>query len=188
MVGHEKVAPRFARYRDTSGYNRVINLRQFGGAATDLAKATEGPFLPESVLEPDTTYRDQLTVEIGNHGCRFVRANPWPTDRWHRPHPHLLITVAETLEKLVADVVDAMNSGAAVGEFVISGEVPETTFVLDLEGSSSAWPAMIASLVNAQKLAVSKATSRRASISIGGRNQRISGKRQPTRLGSLGQP
>ena len=184
VVGHEKVGPRFARYRHTSGYNRVINLRQFGGAATDLAKATDRPFLPPSVLDPDTTYRDQLTVEIGdtsfefNHclgetddhtwtwipkhkmisaGDQFIWmfpncGNPQKVQRYPlewaeslramaAKEPELfvpahglpiagadrirtcLITVAETLEQLVTDVVDAMNSGAVLDEIVHSVHV-----------------------------------------------------------------
>ena len=184
VVGHEKVAPRFARYRSTSGYNRVINLRQFGGAATDMAKATERPFLPPSVLEPDTTYRDQLTLDIGdttfefNHclgetddhtwtwipkhkmisaGDQFIWmfpncGNPQKVQRYPLewaaslrdmaakeselfiPAHGLpiagadrirtcLITVAETLEKLVTDVVDAMNTGAVLDEIVHSVRV-----------------------------------------------------------------
>lgn len=184
VVGHEKVAPRFARYRDTSGYNRVINLRQFGGAATDLAKATSRPFLPTSVLEPDITYRDQLVVDIGdtsfefNHclgetddhtwtwipkhkmisaGDQFIWmfpncGNPQKVQRYPLEWAEslramaakeaelfvpahglpiagadrirtCLITVAETLEKLVTEVVDAMNSGAVLDEIVHSVHV-----------------------------------------------------------------
>ena len=185
VIGHENVAPRFARYKTTSGYNRVINLRQFGGAATDLAKATERPFLPESVLDPDTTYREQLEVEIGdttfefNHclgetddhtwtwipkhkmiaaGDQFIWmfpncGNPQKVQRYPlewaaslrdmaAKEPELfvpahglpiagrdrintcLITVAETLEKLVSQVVDAMNTGAVLDEIVHSVKVP----------------------------------------------------------------
>lgn len=186
VAGHEQIAPRFARYRDTSGYNRVINLRQFGGAATDMAKATERPFLPSSVLEPDLTYRDQLTVPVGNVTLEFNHClgetddHTWtwiPEHRmisagdqfiWMFPNcgnpqkvqryplewaaslramaakeselfvpAHglpisgvdrirtCLITVAETLEKLVADVVDAMNSGAVLDDIVHSVRVPD---------------------------------------------------------------
>ncbi len=184
-------APRFARYRTTSGYNRVINLRQFGGAATDLAKATDRPFLPESVLEPDTTYRDQLVVEIGdttfefNHclgetddhtwtwipqhkmiaaGDQFIWmfpncGNPQKVQRYPlewaaslrdmaAKEPELfvpahglpiagvdrirtcLITVAETLEKLVTDVVDAMNTGAVLDDIVHSVKVSDEVLAI----------------------------------------------------------
>ena len=188
VIGHAAIPPRFARYRDTSGYNRVINLRQFGGAATDMAKATERPFLPRSVLDPDTTYEGQMTFEVGdttfelNHclgetddhtwtwipkhkmitaGDQFIWmfpncGNPQKVQRypleWAQSLRDMaakqaelfvpthglpiagvdrintcLITVAETLEKLVADVVDAMNSGAVLDDIVHSVHVPAET-------------------------------------------------------------
>ncbi len=186
VISHEALPPRFARYRDTSGYNRVINLRQFGGAATDMAKATERPFLPESVLDPDVTYDDQMTITVGdtdfelNHclgetddhtwtwvpdhklitaGDQFIWmfpnfGNPQKVQRYplewaqslramaakdvelfvpshglaiagHERITTCLITVAETLEKLVADVVDAMNSGAVLDDILHSVKVSD---------------------------------------------------------------
>jgi len=188
VAGHENIAPRFARYRTTSGYNRVINLRQFGGAATDLAKTTERPFLPSSVLEPDLTYQDQLSVEIGdtefefNHclgetddhtwtwipkhkmitaGDQFIWmfpncGNPQKVQRYPlewamslremaAKEPELfvpahglpiagadrirtcLLTVAQTLETLTTQVIDAMNSGAVLDEIVHTVHVPDET-------------------------------------------------------------
>jgi len=186
VAGHEKITRRFARYRATSGYNRVINLRQFGGAATDMAKATERPFLPTDVLEPDLTYEDQLSVKVGDvtlefHHClgetddhtwtwipehRMISAgdqfiwmfpncgNPQKVQRypleWAQslramaakdaelfvPAHGLpiagvdrirscLTTVADVLDQLVADVVDAMNSGAVLDDIVHSVKVPD---------------------------------------------------------------
>ena len=186
VVGHSQVLARFARYRYTSGYNRVINLRQFGGAATDLAQANERPFLAESVLEPDVTYRHDLTLEVGgvtfelNHcqgetddhtwtwipqhqmiaaGDQFIWMFPncgnpqkaqrypleWATSlrQMAAKDPELfvpahglpiagaqriktcLLTVAETLEQLVTDVVDAMNTGAKLDDIVHSVSVPD---------------------------------------------------------------
>ncbi len=191
VVGHARIAPRFARYRDTSGYNRVINLRQFGGAATDMAQATERPFLPDSVLEPDTTYGDQLVLEIGettfelNHclgetddhtwtwipqhemiaaGDQFIWnfpncGNPQKVQRYPlewaaslrdmaAKNPALfvpahglpiagvdrirtcLFTVAETLEKLVTEVVDAMNTGAVLDEILHSVRVDDDVLAI----------------------------------------------------------
>jgi len=188
VIGHEALPPRFARYRETSGYNRVINLRQFGGAATDMAQATERPFLSDSVLEPELTYDDQLEITVGditfelNHCLGETDDHTWtwiPEHRmitagdqviWMFPNcgnpqkvqryplewaqslramatkePELfvpshglpiagvdrirtcLMTVAETLERLVADVVDAMNSGAVLDEIVHSVRVPDET-------------------------------------------------------------
>ncbi len=188
VIAHEALPPRFARYRDTSGYNRVINLRQFGGAATDAAGATERPFLPPSVLDPDLTYDDELTLTVGDvtfemHHClgetddhtwtwipehKMITAgdqfiwmfpncgNPQKVQRypleWAQslramaakeaelfvPSHGLaiggvdrirtcLLTVAETLENLVAEVVDAMNAGAILDDIVHSVQVPAET-------------------------------------------------------------
>ncbi|MEE8421743.1 MAG: alkyl sulfatase dimerization domain-containing protein [Dehalococcoidia bacterium] len=58
IVAHELVPPRFARYRETRGYNGIINLRQFrGGAGT--------PGWPADYPHPTVTYRDQLTITAG---------------------------------------------------------------------------------------------------------------------------
>jgi len=191
VIGHEAIGPRFARYRTTSGYNRVINLRQFGGAATDMAKATERPFLPDSVLEPDTTYDDQLSLTVGDttfefHHClgetddhtwtwipehRMITAgdqfiwmfpncgNPQKVQRypleWAQSlramvakEPELfvpshglpiagaerirtcLLTVAETLEQLVTDVVEAMNTGAVLDEIIHTVKVADDRLAL----------------------------------------------------------
>lgn len=188
VIGHAALPHRFARYRTTSGYNRVINLRQFGGAATDLAKATDRPFLPESIVEPDVTYEDQLVLMVGdttfemNHclgetddhtwtwipehrmitaGDQFIWnfpncGNPQKVQRYplewaqslrdmaakdvelfvpshglpiagHDRVRNCLLTVAETLETLVHQVVDAMNAGAVLDEIVHSIRVPAET-------------------------------------------------------------
>ncbi|MEM7273878.1 MAG: alkyl sulfatase dimerization domain-containing protein [Actinomycetota bacterium] len=188
VIGHELVAARFERYRWTSGYNRLINLRQFGGAAKAAATtggATKRPFLPERTLEPDVIYRDRLVESVGddrfefNHclgetddhtwtwipGRRMICAgdqfiwnfpncgNPQKVQRypleWARSlrnmaatdvelfvpahglpiegHDRIvtcLTTVADTLERLVADVVDAMNAGATLDEIVQAVTVP----------------------------------------------------------------
>lgn len=66
IVGHDNVARRFERYRYTNGYNKVINERQFGQfrrRGYDLAG--ESQFLPVDTPNPDTTYSDQLTLDIG---------------------------------------------------------------------------------------------------------------------------
>ena len=66
MIGHEHVERRFDRYDYTAGYNRVINMRQFGGAAIAASTAREAPFLPAGTLRPDLTYEDRLTERIGD--------------------------------------------------------------------------------------------------------------------------
>ena len=68
VVAHEGVLPRFDRYRKTNGWNSIINRRQFGGirpiANFGLGKSLP-KFLPDEVVEPDQTYRDQLAMTVG---------------------------------------------------------------------------------------------------------------------------
>jgi alkyl sulfatase BDS1-like metallo-beta-lactamase superfamily hydrolase len=67
VIGHEAVPARFRRYRDTSGYNTSINLRQFGGLprSRSASAAMERPFLPEDVLWPTHTYADRFSINAG---------------------------------------------------------------------------------------------------------------------------
>lgn len=190
VVGHERIADRFARYEATSGYNVVINRRQFGAAPKALTEQADAAprFLPEGTLWPDVVYTDTHTETIGDlrfafHHClgetddhtwtwipehkmicagdQFIWnfpncGNPQKVQRYPKEWaeslramveagPELfvpahglpiagaqrirqcLITVAETLEQLIADVVDAMNAGATLDEIVHSVSVsPET--------------------------------------------------------------
>lgn len=71
VLGHERIAPRFDRYTETNGYNQVINLRQFGGAARAVGAAAERPFIPNRTLRPDTTYDGQLSERIGDIEFEF---------------------------------------------------------------------------------------------------------------------
>ncbi|MEZ5379302.1 MAG: alkyl sulfatase dimerization domain-containing protein [Acidimicrobiales bacterium] len=193
VIGHDNVNPRFDRYEDTAGYNKVINQRQFGGApkVTSQAGPNAARFLPRGTLRPDTTYGEQLTDTIGGvdftfHHClgetddhtwtwipqhRMIAAgdqfiwnfpncgNPQKVQRypleWAQSlramaamDPELFVpahglpiagrdrivscldTVAQTLETLVAEVVDAMNSGAVLDEIVDSVSVPAATLEL----------------------------------------------------------
>lgn len=57
VVAHENVVARFDRYIATSGYNEVINRRQF--ALRELNWPTKFRY-------PDLTYRDELSLEIGD--------------------------------------------------------------------------------------------------------------------------
>ncbi len=62
VVAHEAVLNRFDRYQKTTGYNGVINIRQFrGGAGT--------PSWPTDHVRPDVTYRHDLELTLG--GERF---------------------------------------------------------------------------------------------------------------------
>jgi len=56
VVAHERVVDRFDRYRLTTGYNGVINQRQFRLAA---------PLFPSEFRYPDETYHDRLDVSVG---------------------------------------------------------------------------------------------------------------------------
>ena len=191
VVGHHGVGIRFDRYEQTSGYNQLINMRQFGGAATVAGAAAARPFLPPGTLTPDTTYVDTLSERVGdidfeyNHckgetddhtwtwvpqhkmicaGDQFIWnfpncGNPQKVQRypveWAEslramaamdaelfvPAHGLPIagrdrikicldTVATTLETLVADVLEAMNSGASLDDIVHSVSVPDETLAL----------------------------------------------------------
>jgi len=93
VVSHEAVLPRFERYNDMSDFNNLINRRQFGGIRADqglgvgggageLAPPTGGAaggaaggvaggaaiarFLPEDALAPDQTFRESLSMTVGD--------------------------------------------------------------------------------------------------------------------------
>jgi alkyl sulfatase BDS1-like metallo-beta-lactamase superfamily hydrolase len=76
VVGHENLPGRFARYRLTSGYNKVINERQFGGGRVGGGVAGNGdrPFGPSSWVRPDTTFRDRLRTRIGDLEVEYRHA------------------------------------------------------------------------------------------------------------------
>ena len=67
VVAHEAVADRFDRYRRTNGWNLAINQRQFGWLAPsgNLGIGGAATFLPGDVAEPDTTYREALSLDVG---------------------------------------------------------------------------------------------------------------------------
>ncbi len=191
VVGHERVSARFDRYEYTAGYNRVINMRQFGGAAVAASTARDTPFLPVGTLRPDVTYDEHLSERIGDIDFEFRHClgetddHTWtwlPQQRiisagdqfiWNFPNcgnpqkvqryplewaeslramaamdaelfvpAHglpiagtarirtCLEKVASTLEVLVAEVVDAMNSGAVLDDILHSVAVPPETLEL----------------------------------------------------------
>jgi alkyl sulfatase BDS1-like metallo-beta-lactamase superfamily hydrolase len=71
IIGHENVSPRFRRYEMTNGYNFTINARQFAPATElrmggEAPKAGPGRFGPDPWVEPDTTFRDQLDIKVGD--------------------------------------------------------------------------------------------------------------------------
>ena len=65
FVGHVAVLDRFARYRATDGWNLAVNSRQFGWPMAP-------PFLGPDVAEPDLTYRDRQTLEVGGVEFQLV--------------------------------------------------------------------------------------------------------------------
>lgn len=67
VIGHENVAPRFARYHLTDGYNRAINQRQFGGGGgrTRVQMGSPDHFGPAEWIEPDTAFSDRMGFASG---------------------------------------------------------------------------------------------------------------------------
>jgi len=57
VIGHRALPDRFRRYELTTGYNGIINQRQFQLAA---------PFFPARYRYPDTTYDEQLDLSVGD--------------------------------------------------------------------------------------------------------------------------
>jgi alkyl sulfatase BDS1-like metallo-beta-lactamase superfamily hydrolase len=76
FVGHENVPPRLARYELTNDWNVLINRRQFGWLPADrgMGLGGRGRFLPEDVVAPDVTFRDELTVEAAGAVIRLIHA------------------------------------------------------------------------------------------------------------------
>lgn len=58
VYGHADLPDHFRRYRRTAGWNTAINVRQFGLPVDGFAWPVEYRF-------PDVTYRDALTVRVG---------------------------------------------------------------------------------------------------------------------------
>jgi alkyl sulfatase BDS1-like metallo-beta-lactamase superfamily hydrolase len=75
VIGHENVPQRFDRYTFTSGYNTVINQRQFGQFSRRGYEIADGEnFLPKGAARPDVTYRDQMDLSIGGLDIRLKHA------------------------------------------------------------------------------------------------------------------
>ncbi len=56
VIGHERVAARFERYRSTAGYNATINARQFG---------VNRSFWPREFRDPDVAMDKSYTLSVG---------------------------------------------------------------------------------------------------------------------------
>ena len=75
VIGHENVVRRFDRYTYTSGYNHVINQRQFGQFSSRGYVIDQGnSFLPVGAARPDVTYRDHLAVNVGGLDIELTHA------------------------------------------------------------------------------------------------------------------
>jgi glyoxylase-like metal-dependent hydrolase (beta-lactamase superfamily II) len=66
VLAHEAITARFDRYRETAGYNGIINQRQFQLAA---------PTFPTEFRYPDETFRDRVDLTIGGETieCHHAR-------------------------------------------------------------------------------------------------------------------
>ncbi len=65
VVAHEALPARFDRYIATAGYNEVVNQRQFG---------VPGLRWPTQYRYPDTTYRSELSLQVGGVGFQLHHA------------------------------------------------------------------------------------------------------------------
>lgn len=59
VLAHKAMPARFLRYRQTAGWNGIINGRQFMGGAGD-------PTWPEQYYSPDVTYSDHFDISVGD--------------------------------------------------------------------------------------------------------------------------
>src|SRR3954454_7884432 len=66
VLAHEAITARFDRYRETAGYNGIINQRQFQLAA---------PTFPTEFRYPDETFRDRADLTVGGETieCHHAR-------------------------------------------------------------------------------------------------------------------
>jgi|TARA_B100001964_G_scaffold79326_1_gene89637 alkyl sulfatase BDS1-like metallo-beta-lactamase superfamily hydrolase len=77
VLAHEAVSARLDRYRNTNGWNMVINQRQFGGVVKPAAMGIGGSghnFVPDDVVEPDQTFTDSLTFTVGDRSIELRHA------------------------------------------------------------------------------------------------------------------
>lgn len=65
VVAHAAVPERFARYDRTNAYNRIINLRQFASVGAALLGGNEARWGPSRWVAPTQTFRDELTLDVG---------------------------------------------------------------------------------------------------------------------------
>ena len=72
VIAHEAMPGRFDRYRETLGYNEIINMRQFQGGQDRVN-------FPSDFYYPDITYKDRLSIKVGKVSI-FLRHARGETD------------------------------------------------------------------------------------------------------------
>lgn len=73
VIAQEAVIERLKRYRQTLGWNGIINLRQFRGWAGEPSMATD-------VIFPDITYQEGMTISVGQVVAHLRYAKGEPDD------------------------------------------------------------------------------------------------------------
>ena len=77
VVGHENVPVRIDRYRETDGWNRFINNRQFGGIRVEHQYSLGGNknyFIPPDVLPVEESFSEKHTLTLGNETVELFHA------------------------------------------------------------------------------------------------------------------
>jgi alkyl sulfatase BDS1-like metallo-beta-lactamase superfamily hydrolase len=108
VVAHENVPARLRRYRDTAGYNRLINIRQFGwlqgragGASGELRPtmgALDAGFVPADVLEPSLLVGDSETITVGGLDIELHHARGETDDHlWSWIPAHRAVSTGDLL-------------------------------------------------------------------------------------------
>ena len=101
VTAHEAVADRFDRYRRTSGYNTVINQRQFGGRPAGAVVSGDEPlpdFLGDDTLAPTRTVSVRSRLVVGDHTFEMHHARGETDD-------HLWTWVPERRALITGDFV-----------------------------------------------------------------------------------
>ncbi len=74
VLAQERLLARFDRYQATDGYNRIINLRQFGGMPSQALSGGGLAFLPDDTLRPDEVYEHRRVESVGDVEFEFHHA------------------------------------------------------------------------------------------------------------------
>ena len=77
IIGHRNVSARFSRYKTTTGYNKIINQRQFGNLTKrGLGSSNQDAwnFSSEQSPDPDIVYDDTLEFSVGGVPINLIHA------------------------------------------------------------------------------------------------------------------